>query len=111
LLERTEIEKRYRSEDNKEIGGKEEEELENAEISNAIKRMKLKKAAGIGEIPMEAWKSVGVGLKKELIELLRMIEKRRFRQRRKSIVVPLYWIGEKVSSYFNAKMKQVFFIF
>jgi len=23
----------------------------------------------------------------------------------------LYWIGEKVSSYFNAKMKQVFFTF
>jgi len=28
---------------------------------------------------------------------------------RKSIVVLLYWVGEKISSYFNAKIKQVFF--
>jgi len=40
----------------------------------------LKKAAGIDGILMEAWKSVSVGLRKELVKLLRMIEKRRFRQ-------------------------------
>jgi len=26
-------------------------------------------------------------------------------------VLTIYWVGEKVSSYFNVKVKQVFFIF
>jgi len=37
LLERTEIEEKCKSKENKEIDGKEEEELEEAEISSAIR--------------------------------------------------------------------------
>jgi len=49
--------------------------LEEAEISNAIKMIKLKKAE-IDGIRMEAWKFAGVELRKELVKLLRMIWKK-----------------------------------
>jgi len=38
-----------------------------------IKKLKIKKVAGIDGIPMEVWKYASEGLKKRLWDLLRMI--------------------------------------
>jgi len=42
-------------------------------MKRAIKKLKIKKAAGIDEIPMEAWKYASEGLKRRLWDLLKMI--------------------------------------
>jgi len=42
------------------------EEIEVGEVRRAIKKLKVKKAAGVDGIPMEAWKYVGSELVKEL---------------------------------------------
>lgn len=47
--------------------------MEEEEITNAVKKMKLRKAAGIDEISMEAWKLGGVAMRNYMSELIRRI--------------------------------------
>jgi len=54
----------------------EEEKIEETEIRCAIKKIKLKKAADIDGIPMEAWKFADVELEKKLVELIKLIWKK-----------------------------------
>jgi len=42
-------------------------------MRRAIKKLKIKKAAGVDGIPMEAWKYASEGPKRRLWDLLRMI--------------------------------------
>lgn len=49
-----------------------EEEIEE-EIKKAVKKMKMKKAADIDGIPMEAWKYAGETIWKKLVKLLGQI--------------------------------------
>jgi len=43
-----------------------EEEIGIGEVRNAIKKLKVKKAAGVDGIPIESWKFAGEELLKEL---------------------------------------------
>jgi len=74
-----------------------EEGIEEEEIKKALKKMKMKKAAGIDGIPMEAWRYAGKELWMELVELIKDIWKEGTLPKdwRKSVVVPLYKRGEK----------------
>jgi len=57
LLDGTELESEMvDEEEDKAIGWQEREEIEKKEMRRAIKKLKIKKAAGIDGIPMEAWK-------------------------------------------------------
>lgn len=53
----------------------EEEEIEEEEIRRGIKKIKKKKAAGIGDIPMEAWMFSREGIWRRLVLLLKKIWK------------------------------------
>lgn len=59
----------------------EEEEwmIREEEIRGAAKKMKLKKAAGINGISTEAWKFAGKGLWRKLVELIKLMGRRRVR--------------------------------
>lgn len=80
-----------------------EKELEEEEIYAAVRKMKLKKAAGIDGIPMEAWRFGGEAIKKGFLDLIKRIWKDESipAEQRKSIIVPLYKRGdaEEVSNY------------
>jgi len=54
-----------------EIGRVIEEEI--GEVRNAIKKLKVKKAAGVDGIPMEAWKFADEELIKELADLIKSV--------------------------------------
>lgn len=71
---------------------KQEEEIEEEEIKKAVKKMKMKKAAGIDGIPMEAWKYAGEIIWKKLVKLLGQIWKEGIilSEWKKGIIVPLY---------------------
>ena len=94
-----------REEEDDAEGGQQREEMDHEdmlgeeEILMAVGKMKLKKAAGVDGIPMEAWRYAGEGLWKKLVDLLRLIWKCGTLPRdwRKSIVVPLYKRGDKES--------------
>lgn len=49
--------------------------LKDAEINMAMSKMKIKKAGGVDEIPIEAWKFAEDGVKKGLIEIIRRVWK------------------------------------
>lgn len=53
----------------------EERDLNEEEIYNAIKRLKLKKAAGIDELPMEVWKFGGSSVIKGIKEVIKKVWK------------------------------------
>lgn len=53
----------------------EEEEIEEEEIRRGIKKIKKKKAAGIDDIPMEAWMFSREGIWRRLVLLLKKIWK------------------------------------
>jgi len=74
-----------------------EETLEEEEIRRAIKKMKMKKVAGIDGIPMEAWRYAGKELWMDLVKLIKDIWKKGTLPKdwRKSVVVPLYKRGQK----------------
>jgi len=80
-----------------------EDMIEEEEIRTALRRMKLKKAAGIDGIPMEAWRHARGELWIRLVDLLRAIWKKGTipKDWRKSIIIPLYKRGdkEKVGNY------------
>jgi len=50
-----------------------EEEISLREVRDAIRKLKVKKAAGIDGIPMEAWKFASEDLIKELADLIRTV--------------------------------------
>jgi len=87
----------------KDFERKEEEELSAEEIIEAIKKMKLGKAAGIDGISMEAWRYGDTAVRSGLMDLLRQIwmEGKMSIEWRKNIVVPLYKKGdtEKTENY------------
>lgn len=68
------------------------EELKEDEIIEVVRRMKLKKAAEMDEIPMEAWRYGGEAVKKGLIEVISKVWKKRQipEEWRNSIIVPIY---------------------
>ncbi|KMQ96026.1 rna-directed dna polymerase from mobile element jockey-like protein [Lasius niger] len=82
-----------------EIKKKSEEEklLEEEEIVEAVKKMKIGKAAGIDGIPLEAWKYGGMEVRRRLVNLINQIwmDGEMPKEWRKSIVVPLYKRGDK----------------
>ena len=75
----------------------EERELEEGEIADAVKRMKLGKAAGIDGIPMEALRFCGSAVGSCLVDLIKQIWKEGTipSEWKISIVVPLYKRGDK----------------
>jgi len=79
------------------VGGPVGEELEEKEIRRAINKLKVKKAAGIDGIPMEAWRYAGEKLGKELLEMIKAVWQQGsiLRDWKTSIVTPLYKRGEK----------------
>jgi len=98
LLDGTELEDEMEDEEeDKAIGWQEREEIEEKEIKRCIKKLKIKKAAGIDGIPMEAWKYASEGLKRRLWDLLKIIWRKGTipRDWRKSIIVSLYKRGER----------------
>jgi len=50
-----------------------EEEIEEVEIRGAINKLKMKKAAGVDGIPMEAWKYAGTELEEEMMDLIKIV--------------------------------------
>jgi len=59
-----------------------------------VLKMKLRKAVGIDDIPMETWR-YGIAIKKGLIELLgKAWTKSNLEDWKKNIIVPLYKRGE-----------------
>jgi len=56
-----------------EIGETRQEEIGIEEVKKAIKKLKVKKAAGADGIPMEAWKFTGTGVIKELTDLINSV--------------------------------------
>jgi len=80
-----------------EIGKVMEEEIGIGEVRNAIKKLKVKKVAGIDGIPIEAWKFIGGELIKELADLMKSVWIQGILpcDWRLSIIVPLYKRGEK----------------
>lgn len=80
-----------------------EEELGEEEIRQAMMKLKLKKAAGIDGIPMEAWRFAGAMVKKGLVDILQQIWKEGEipGDWKKSVIVPLHKKGdvEKTGNY------------
>jgi len=78
-----------------------EDMIEEEEIRTAIRRMKLKKAAGIDEIPMEAWRYARGELWTRLVDLLRTIWRKGTipKDWRKSIIIYKRGDKEKVGNY------------
>lgn len=70
----------------------EEQEEEIEEIKKAVKKMKMKKAADIDGIPMEAWKYAGETIWKKLVKLLGQIWKEGIilSEWKKGIIISLY---------------------
>lgn len=81
----------------------EERDLNEEEIYNAIKRLKLKKAAGIDELPMEVWKFGGSSVIKGIKEVINKVwkNKKMSEDWNVSVVVPIYKKGnhEKTENY------------
>ncbi|XP_039311154.1 uncharacterized protein LOC120359015 [Solenopsis invicta] len=79
------------------------DDLSEAEIIEALRRLKKGKAAGIDRIPMEAWKFGGSRVKKRLVNLLKEIwQKKEIPEDWKmSVIVTLHKKGdtEKVENY------------
>lgn len=67
------------------------------EIRNAVKKIKLKKAAGIDGIPMEAWKFTGKELWKKFVELIGIVgrEGAISEDWKKSAIVPIHKRGDQ----------------
>ncbi|XP_020285268.1 golgin subfamily A member 6-like protein 6 [Pseudomyrmex gracilis] len=67
------------------------------EIIKVVRKAKMKKAAGIDGIPMEAWRYGGEAVKKGLTEMIEEVWKRMKipEEWRKSIVVPIYKRGNQ----------------
>lgn len=80
----------------------EERDLNEEEIYNA-KRLKLKKAAGIDELPMEIWKFGGSSVIKGIKEVIKKVwkNKKMLEDWNVSVVVPIYKKGnhEKTENY------------
>jgi len=70
--EETEVKQGKRTE---EVRRDMEKEIEAGEVRRAIKKLKVKKAAGVDGIPMEAWKYAGPELVKELVNLIKTVWK------------------------------------
>jgi len=84
-----------------EIGRVMEEEIGIGEVRNArVKKLKVKKAAGIDGIPIEAWKFADKELIKELADLMKSVWIQEILpcNWRLSIIVPLYKKREKETS-------------
>lgn len=89
---------------NREIRKIEEgEELEKEEIRQAVLKMKLKKAAGIDGIPMEAWRYGEETIRNGLIDILNQVWKEGSipKDWKLSVIVPIYKKGkqEAVENY------------
>lgn len=84
-------------------GISEESDLKEEEINEAMKKMKLKKAAGIDEILMEAWLFGGLIVKEELVNVIKKVwgSGKCPEDWKTNLVVPLYKKGdqEKVENY------------
>lgn len=48
-------------------------DLKDAEINKAMSKIKINKAGGVDEIPIEAWKFAEDSVKKGLIEIIRRV--------------------------------------
>lgn len=74
----------------------EEGDLEEDEIRNAIKKLKIKKTVGVDGIPMEAWKFGGDAVKEDFKNISSQIWKEGCLSKdwRISIIVPLYKRGD-----------------
>jgi len=96
LLEGEEImprEMRLPREEKREFG----EEIRIGEVVSAIKRLKIRKAAGLDKIPMEAWKFASEELVKELTDLMNLIgvQGELPKDWKMSVILPLYKRGDK----------------
>jgi len=76
--------------------GEREEELQEKEIWEVLKRMKKNKAVGADGLPMEVWKYAGSDLRKGLAKLMNLMwkEGRMPEDWRKSVIVPIYKRGD-----------------
>jgi len=96
LLEGEELDTR-KEESLEEIELEGHEDIGLEEVKKAIKKLKMKKAAGIDGIPMEAWKFARAGIVKELVDLIKLVFSHGILPRdwRRNIILPLYKRGEK----------------
>lgn len=90
-------------EENRENDKQNDDILEEKEIWKAIRKLKIKKAAGVDGVPMEAWRYAGNTLWKRLVDLLTQIWRDGDipEDWKKSVIVPLYKKGdqEEVGNY------------
>jgi len=79
-----------------EWSNQENEELQEKEIWEVIRKMKRNKAAGVDGLPMEVWKYAGKDLWSSLVKLMRWIwrEEQIPEDWKKSIIVPIYKRGD-----------------
>lgn len=81
----------------------EERDLNEEKIYNSIKRLKLKKTAGIDELPMEVWKFGRSSVIKSIKEIIKKVWKNKKMPEdwNVSVVVPIYKKGnhEKTENY------------
>jgi len=70
----------------------ETEVIEEKKIRKAISKLKVRKAAEMDSIPMEAWKFAGVHLEKEVIELIKTVWRKGKipKDWKTSVMVPLH---------------------
>jgi len=80
-----------------EIGEMRQEEIGIEEVKNAIKKLKVKKAAGADGIPMKAWKFAGTDVINELTDLINAVWMQGVLPNdwKMGIILPLYKRGEK----------------
>lgn len=72
-------------------------EVEEIEIREVIRKIKMKKESGVDRIPMEAWRYGGEAVKRDLIEIIKKCwkEEKIPENWSKSTIVPLYKRGDK----------------
>lgn len=73
------------------------DDLKEEEIKAALKKLKIKKTAGVDGIPMEAWKYAGKSLWKNLVDMMIQIWKKGNLPDdwKKSVIVPLHKRGKQ----------------
>lgn len=79
-----------------EIDDKKIEDINEEEIYAAVRKMKTKKAAGLDDIPMEAWLFGSEAVKHSLVEFFKKVwkEGRMPVKWKRSIIVPLHKRGD-----------------
>jgi len=96
MEEKEEGEEAGKEEKSKEGELVEEEELEEEEIVEAIRKMKIGKAAGIDGIPYEAWRYGGMTIRNGLVDLIKQVWRKNKipEDWKSSIIVPLHKKGD-----------------